>query len=93
MAKSRGSNNQEERFFAAVTINCKTTVNIREKAVKEEIAQSGVKKKNVALFKCYFNGINTNKKLTHKPRFPFMSRHRTALENACSNFLEGRIRA
>lgn len=93
MAKSRRSNSQKKKFFAAVTINCKTAVKSSEKALGKEIAKWGVTKKNVAVFECCFNGTNTNKELIRKRRFLFMARHRTALKNACTDFLKDGMEA
>ena len=90
MVKSRRYENGGERFFAAVTRSCRTAVEISEKAVREQIAQEGVTTKNVAVFACRFNGINTSKQLTHELKFKFMARHHTALKGACLDFLEDR---
>lgn len=93
MTKSRHGGNEKQEFFVAVTKSCRTAVESSEKAVREEIAQQGATKKNVVVFKCCFNGINTSKELTHKRGFPLMARHRTVLKNACRDFLEGRMGA
>ena len=82
-------------FFGVVTKNCKTVVvESSKKAVREEIAQRGVTKNNIAMFKCQLNGGGKiEKKLIHKPRFRLMTRHHVVLENACLIFLEDRMGA
>jgi len=94
MANSRFNGNKEEKFFGAVTKNCKTVVvESSKKAVRKEIAQRGVTKNNIAMFECQFNERKIRTKLIHKPRFKIMARHRVVLENACLIFLEDRMGA
>jgi len=93
MSNSKRDGNGKEKFFVAVTKSCGTAVESSEKAVREEIAQRGVTKKNVAVFRCCFNGTNTSKELIYKRKrtFTLMARHRTVLKNACFDFLEDRM--
>ena len=91
MANSR-LNNEGEKFFGAVTKNCKTVlVDNSKKDLREEIAQRRVAKNNIAMFECQPNGIKIKTKLTHKPRFNLMVRLHVSLENACLIFLEDRM--
>lgn len=90
MANSRSNGNRGKKFFGAVTKNYKVVVESSKKAVREEIAQRGVAKNNVAMFECRLNERKIKKKLTHKPRFRLMARHHVVLENACLIFLEDR---
>ncbi|MBZ9577604.1 hypothetical protein KJA13_01015 [Patescibacteria group bacterium] len=91
MASSKFNSNGGEKFFGAVTKNCKVVVGSSKKAVREEIAQRGVAKNNIAMFECQPNERKIKKKLLHKPRFKLMARHHVALENACLIFLGDRM--
>lgn len=76
-------------FFGAISKNCKRIfVEKNKRTVREKIAQQGVTKNNIAMFECQLNGRKIKTKLTHRPRFKIMARHRVVLENACRDFLE-----
>ena len=90
---SSKSNNGGVEFFGAVSKNCKTVIVERSKgAVKSKIAQRGVAKHNMAMFKCHPDNNNTvRKELLNRPRFKLTHQHHTALMDASLNFLQNRI--
>lgn len=94
MANSRFNNNRGEKFFGAVTKNCKTVlVDNSKKNLREEITQRRIAKNNIAMFECQLNERKIRTKLIHKPRFKLMARHHAVLKNAYLIFLEDRAGA
>ena len=90
--ENQRSNNGGE-FFGAVSRNCKTViVENSKRAVKSGIAQRGISKHNVAMFKCQLNGKNIiQKELLNRPGFKLTNYHHRALTDASLAFLQNRV--
>jgi len=83
------SNTNREEFFGAVTKNFKALVGNTKREVKTQIAERGIAKRNVVLFRCRSNGKNKIKqKILDIPSFKLNPTHYRVLRKACFDFLE-----